>query len=820
MAYARLFQRDPIPDWDVLGAIGSPSARLGREPLGAGGCNLLVRFSGLDPDAARDPAFQRTISIATGVAAGMHHIFLCGAPWLKNPTSLHVNLHFRDGAASLAKQQEIADIGTLQVLLPDGTEHTGDAGLLPSSLRADEAKIVLRNVRSEWGRVGVTRLLLRCAGYQTTDVPILREHFGSLPACQAALMPNVGCADTIVAFVRPPPGDKELRQLPRRLVSPHMDVDITIQVKAHVGQLPNPSGPAPPPNPFRQRQREQQKAYRATGRQQGGRGQGMHPTHAATPHPMPSGPNAAPAAGPPPQGAPGRGAAAAEPPPGPHGTAAPAASAAAPGPLRRTAAPRQPAPGPRGATVSAAPPAAPGPLGARDAAAPLPPTAPAGPAAAAAAVVTPGHPGASPGADASPFPTSDGVGPRKAERAREPVRPPAVGASPDTLQGVFRQGGTPVPTAVSQAPFVFNPSVAAAPTELNRMCGDKGGLGRPDTWQAARARARVRWCAAGFPIRVIPIAGTSTGSVRMFDLPVPTAVRQRQAFDPGQTTLKRVGQGKRGSAHADTPRAASAGNGARGAAGSPLRNPRTFRKVARYMDWTPGTPPRSPSPPPAVSHPAPAVAPGVSGNPEDQAPSGQVVQQDGAPSGLAPEPASPAGPAASTAEQDSPTDYMEGVEEAILLPQEWPAAELVGQARSFVEDISFVVTRRQIDQAIHHVITREPSTWQEALGVGDCRSCPHNLQVALRTYMEDVCPDMRQAVDEEELGPDPSQASPSPPSSDRPSSPPDTTATAPASASPGDSAQATRRSTRQRRGSQAWWQHERDPAPEGRGGPS
>ena len=99
---------------------------------------------------------------------------------------------------------------------------------------------------------------------------------------------------------------------------------------------------------------------------------------------------------------------------------------------------------------------------------------------------------------------------------------------------------------------------------------------------------------------------------------------------------------------------------------------------------------------------------------------------------------------------------MEGVEEAILLPDEGPAAELVGQARSFVEDITFVVTRRQIDQAIHHVITREPYTWQEALGVGDCRSCPHNLQVALRTYMEDVCPDMRQGVEEEDLGPDPS----------------------------------------------------------------
>jgi hypothetical protein len=130
----------------------------------------------------------------------MEHVFACGVPHLKDPTSLHVDLHFRDGAASLARMQEIADIGTLQVLLPDGVEHTGDAGLLPTSLRWDEAKIILRNVRSQWGRVGVTRLLLGCAGYRDTDVQILREHFGSLPASQAALMPNVACGDTIVAF--------------------------------------------------------------------------------------------------------------------------------------------------------------------------------------------------------------------------------------------------------------------------------------------------------------------------------------------------------------------------------------------------------------------------------------------------------------------------------------------------------------------------------------------------------------------------------------------------------------------------------------------
>ncbi len=830
MAYARLFQRDPVPAWDVLGAVGSPSARLGLEPMGAGGCNLLVRFSGLDAASARDPVFQRAASIASGVAVGMEHVFACGVPHLKDPTSLHVDLHFRDGAASLAKMQEIADIGTLQVLLPDGAEHTADAGLLPTSLRADEAKIILRNVRSQWGRVGVTRLLLSCAGYRDTNVQILREHFGSLPASQAALMPNVACGDTIVAFVRPPPGDRELRQLPRSLVSPHMDLDITIQVKAHGVQQPNPAGSVPPPNPFRQHQREQHKTYRANARQQADRGQGTHPTHAATSRPMSSNPTAAPAAAPLPQGVSETAAAAAQPAQGRPGTAAPAANRAAPGPLRRTAAPRQHPPGPPGATATAAPPAAPGPLGARDAAAPSPPTTPVGPAAAAAE--TPGPPAAAQGAHARPSPTTDGVGARTAERAAEPIGPPVAGASGQPLQGFVCPNGTPVPTALPQPPLVFNPSAAAAPTALKRMSGDMRGMGRPDTWQAAKARDRVRWV-AGFPIRPLPVARTSAGSVRLFEIPVPTAACQpRQAFNPGQTPFKRSGKGKRGSGHADTPRAATAATGAKRAAGLPLRPSRTFRRVARYMDWTPETPPTptgSLSPPHAVSCPAPpapdAVLQGVRGNQEDQAPPPGVGQEDGGASGLASAPAPHPGPVTSTAEPGPPTDYMEGVEEAILLPEEWPAEELVGLARSFVEDIVLgVVTRRQVDQAIHHVITREPYTWQEALDVRGCASCPHNLQVALRTFMEDVCPDMRPAVDEEELGPDPLQAYPSSPPSPHqardPASPLRSPIPAPASASHAASAPAPRSSSRQRRGPQAWWQTEEDPAPEGQGGPS
>lgn len=386
-----------------------------------------------------------------------------------------------------------------------------------------------------------------------------------------------------------------------------------------------------------------------------------------------------------------------------------------------------------------------------------------------------------------------------------------------------------MPTTLRQPPLVFDPAAAAAPTARKRLGRDKRGMGRPDTSQAAQARDRVRWV-AGFPIRPLPVGRTSAESARLFEIPVPTALRQPlQAFNLGRTASSRKGIDKRGSGHADALRAAKAGTEAKRAAGLPLRPSRTFRTVVRHMDWTPGippTPPRPPSPLLAVSRPAPtgpdAILPGVRGNQEHQALSAGIEQEDGGTSGLAAEPAPPPGPVPSTAEPAPPTDYMEGVEEAILLPQEWPAAELVALARSFVEDIVLgIVTPRQVDQAIHHVIAREPYTWQEALDVRDCASCPHNLQVALRTYMEDVCPNMRQGVDEEELGPDPSQAYPSPPTSlDRPSSPPQSPATVPPSASSAARCPTPRRSSRQRCKTQAWWQTVRDPAPEGRGEPS
>jgi hypothetical protein len=105
------------------------------------------------------------------------------------------------------------------------------------------------------------RLLLGCAGYLEAEAQVVGEFFGTLPACQAAQMPGVGCADTLVAVVRPPDDDQDLQRLPRCIKSPFMGTYLSIQVQGHGVQLP--PYPAQLPNPLRQHERAFRKAFKS-----------------------------------------------------------------------------------------------------------------------------------------------------------------------------------------------------------------------------------------------------------------------------------------------------------------------------------------------------------------------------------------------------------------------------------------------------------------------------------------------------------------------------------------------------------------------------
>jgi hypothetical protein len=289
MVLAQSFEKDPIPLWDTMGAPMSPTPRLGPAVLGAGGCNLMVRCRGIDPTLARSTRFQEDFLLAVGTAVGRDHIQTGAFLTQRDPTCLDLLLNFRVEALSTARMHEIGDGGTLDFVMADGTQPNCEAFVVPSEVRSDEVQLMVRGFRLEWGRVGVTRLLLQCAGYRDTDVQVLRESHGAYSNRFTALWPGFGKGDILVAVVRPLAGDRELRKLPRELVDPFMGLNISIHVQGRAdGHARQGVAPSPPPNPFRQQQREQHRAYRASQRGQAHTGRAT-PCPSA-PHPVPRAP--------------------------------------------------------------------------------------------------------------------------------------------------------------------------------------------------------------------------------------------------------------------------------------------------------------------------------------------------------------------------------------------------------------------------------------------------------------------------------------------------------------------------------------------------
>ena len=622
MAIAQSFVQDPIPFWDTLGADTSQEPHLGPASLGAGGCKLMVRCRGLNPTLTRSSRAQEGFLLAAGTAVGRSYIQTCDFPMQRDLTCMDLLLHFKVDAGSTARMQEVADTGSLDIIM-DGTEHSCEAFLLPSEVRSDEVQIVVRGFRTGWGRVGVTRMLLRCAGYRDTDVQVLREAHGAFSPQLAALWPDIGKGSILIAVVRPPAGDRELRQLPRGIVCPFMSLNIAINVQGRQdGHARQGVAQPPPPNPFRQRQREQDRAARASRRGQAQPGRGSPRTPAT--HPVPGTP-----------------------------------------------------------TEASAPPSAP-----RD------------------------HPSMAP----------PSAGPQREGS-------PAAPATTDAPPGFTRPGLSIGPSPRAQPARAFHP--AQGLSSSHRMGRDRRGLGQADTPAAAQERA------------------TAT---------LPAAL--------------------------------------------PPQIPDNLLSSAGFMDWAPtASPVPSPSRPPTplTDHPAPplGLVSHLGGEPPPLAQTSQHLDPSSAGPYLPPQP-------------------MEGVETAIILPEEGAEGDLVDLARMAAHDMTDEITPRQVDAAIAHVIRQEPSTWREALVVGDSASCPHNLRVALRARLEDSCPDMRPCLSDEDFIPDPSQAYPAPPPA--PPCPPERPATAPACPLPPGPAFTPRRSSRESRPPPAWWQSESDPAQEAQGG--
>ena len=177
---------------------------------------MLVRASGLDPDRVRDQGFRANFNTALLTAVGPGLVASREALKQPDPKKVDTLLLFKEEAASTRRMQSIAEAGELTVTLPCGETVTCLAVLRAARMRPDEVQLVMRGIPLGWGRVGLASHILACAGYPQG---VVRESAGALPAREAILFPHVTCGDILVAVVKPPPGDRGLRNLPRKLVS-------------------------------------------------------------------------------------------------------------------------------------------------------------------------------------------------------------------------------------------------------------------------------------------------------------------------------------------------------------------------------------------------------------------------------------------------------------------------------------------------------------------------------------------------------------------------------------------------------------------------
>jgi len=517
--------------------------------------------------------------------------------------------------------------------MPSAPARMAQASLTPADMRADEVMIIVRGFRVGWGREGVTRHLLDCAGYRNTEVQVLRESHGALPGPVAALHPGVACGDTLVAVVRPPETDRALLRLPRTLSSPGMDIHISIQVQGHGVDRSQTAAPRPtPPNPYRQAQRAREKAFRAARRHSAG-------ATGANTHRPPGG--HAPGADTPPGVPPP--ATAAVPPAHSHAEAHPTASPQVSGP---------------GGTSP-------------------PPAIPTAPAAPGVAHSSPGGPPIAPLSPATlpqgwraPFPPTDAAG------ASPP--PPTLGNTP----GPCKRGvGLAADTTLQDCPRQVPPPLTQRRLGLADNLFDQAGL---MVWEESPPEVSLR----------PPRAGLETD-------PSPMEAEEPEG-EPPCCSPPPVSPSAMHQTHGEVQPAQQVHGGFRGCASS-----------------------AHPQLPSITSPPTPSL----------------------------------------------PLQSMEGVEFAVVLPDEGPEGELVELARYAVQEMVDAISTSQVNGAIAHILRNEPTTWREGVAASGSSSCPHNLCQALRRHVADMFPEIQPVHLEKEEGPDPEDAYPRPPSREDTSAP-------------------------------------------------
>ena len=153
-----------------------------------------------------------------------------------------------------ATRQQVADMGFMTVAVSAASVHL-PVSLHPGRIPLSLTRILISDLPVDFYRRGCTSEILECAGYTADKVAVVAEHGGELPGALAAAHPGVLRAGVVVAYVRAPADDPQLRRLPPYFMDRNHPILITLDIQNNTSSSSaNPTTwqrpyrtPAPPP---------------------------------------------------------------------------------------------------------------------------------------------------------------------------------------------------------------------------------------------------------------------------------------------------------------------------------------------------------------------------------------------------------------------------------------------------------------------------------------------------------------------------------------------------------------------------------------------
>jgi hypothetical protein len=151
-------------------------------------------------------------------------------------------VEFSTSSASFLVTQEIVNAGTLRVVIL-GRHIQVPVQLGKGCKPSGTVTVVVAGLPTCYKKVGVVSALLDCAGYGSPSTHVVHEHRGLFVSPSGCVHTKIGHSN-LVAWVQPPPSDRYLERLPRKLELDGKRVTISVPGRVVMDPVPGASAPS------------------------------------------------------------------------------------------------------------------------------------------------------------------------------------------------------------------------------------------------------------------------------------------------------------------------------------------------------------------------------------------------------------------------------------------------------------------------------------------------------------------------------------------------------------------------------------------------